>query len=110
MLQFLWDHYFKITNLNRQMTILKFYRPEILFPCFAQLISLSGIGPRTATIMEKRIGKYVIDLAFYFPISIINRCVSPDISGIIPTLLWLPGCLAYILYMTLTGPFLIFHR
>ena len=65
------------------MTILKFYRPEILFPCFAQLISLSGIGPRTATIMEKRIGKYVIDLAFYFPISIINRCVSPDISGII---------------------------
>ena len=47
------------------MTILKFYRPEILFPCFAQLISLSGIGPRTATIMEKRIGKYVIDLAFY---------------------------------------------
>jgi len=65
------------------MTILKFYRPEILFPCFAQLISLSGIGPRTAAIMEKRIGKYVIDLAFYFPISIINRRASPDISEVI---------------------------
>ena len=65
------------------MTILKFYRPEILFPCFAQLISLSGIGPRTAAIMEKRIGKYVIDLAFYFPISIINRFAYPDISKVI---------------------------
>ncbi len=64
------------------MANLNFNRPEILFPCFAQLISLPGIGPRTADIMAKRIGKFAIDLAFYFPVSLIDRSASPDINAI----------------------------
>ena len=64
------------------MANLNFNRPEILFPCFAQLISLQGIGPRTADIMAKRIGSFVIDLAFYFPVSLIDRSASPDINAI----------------------------
>ncbi len=65
------------------MANIKFNRPEILFPCFAELISLSGIGPRTAKIMAKRIGHIIIDLAFYFPVSIIDRTASPQIDQII---------------------------
>ena len=65
------------------MANLNFNRPEILFPCFVQLISLPGIGPKTAKIMEKRIGYFVIDLAFYFPISFIDRRASPDINAIL---------------------------
>ena len=62
------------------MTNLNFHRPEILFACFAQLINLPGIGPQTANIMSKRIGNFTIDLAFYLPISLINRTASPDIN------------------------------
>ena len=64
------------------MANLNFNRPEILFPCFAQLISLQGIGPRTADIMAKKIGNFAIDLAFYFPVSLIDRSASPDINTI----------------------------
>lgn len=64
------------------MANLNFNRPEILFPCFAQLMSLQGIGPRTADIMAKRIGSFAIDLAFYFPVSLIDRSASPDINAI----------------------------
>ena len=64
------------------MANLNFNRPEILFPCFAQLMSLQGIGPRTADIMAKRIGGFVIDLAFYFPVSLIDRSASPEINDI----------------------------
>ena len=62
------------------MTKINLTRPEILFPCFAQLINLPGIGPQTANIMSKRIGNFTIDLAFYLPISLINRTASPDIN------------------------------
>ena len=65
------------------MANIKFNRPEILFPCFAQLTSLTGIGPRIAKMMAKRIGHVVIDMAFYFPVSIIDRTLSPDIDKII---------------------------
>ena len=65
------------------MINIKFNRPEILFPCFAQLISLPGIGPKTAKTMAKRIGLKVIDMAFYFPVSIIDRTASPDLDKII---------------------------
>ena len=65
------------------MANIKFNRPEILFPCFAQLTSLSGIGPKIAGMMAKRIGHAIIDLAFYFPISIIDRSACPDIDKII---------------------------
>ena len=64
------------------MANLNLNRPEILFPYFAQLISLPGIGPRTADIMAKKIGRFAIDLAFYLPISLIDRSASPDINAI----------------------------
>ena len=57
-------------------------RPAILFPLFASLTSLPGIGPRLASIMEKRIGKTIIELLRHAPTNVIDRRARPAISAI----------------------------
>ena len=57
-------------------------RPAILFPLFASLTSLPGIGPRLASIMEKRIGKTIIELLRHAPTNVIDRRARPAISDI----------------------------
>ena len=48
-------------------------RPEILFPLFAPLASLKGVGPRSAGALEKVAGPAVRDLVFLAPQAIVRR-------------------------------------
>lgn len=59
-------------------------RPEILFPLFAKLDSLKGVGPRIATLLEKAAGPHVIDLLWHLPREIIDRRARPTIADAVP--------------------------
>lgn len=48
-------------------------RPEILFPLFAPVTTLKGVGPRMAPLVQKLAGPLVRDLAFYPPNGVIQR-------------------------------------
>ncbi|WP_269717042.1 ATP-dependent DNA helicase RecG [Caulobacter sp. NIBR2454] len=48
-------------------------RPEILFPLFASIGTLKGVGPRVAPLVEKVAGSLVRDLVFLPPQSVIRR-------------------------------------
>ncbi|MFC3070086.1 ATP-dependent DNA helicase RecG [Phenylobacterium soli] len=48
-------------------------RPEILFPLFAPVTSLKGVGPRVAPMLERLAGPIVRDVLFLKPHSIVRR-------------------------------------
>ena len=59
-------------------------RPEILFPLFAPVRSLPGIGPRLASLLSKITGPNIIDLCWHLPIGFIDRRYSPDVANVLP--------------------------
>lgn len=48
-------------------------RPEILFPLFAPITSLKGVGPRVAPLLERVAGPLVRDVLWLQPHSLIHR-------------------------------------
>jgi len=48
-------------------------RPEILFPLFADITTLKGVGPRSAPLVQKVAGPLVRDLLFLTPSGVIQR-------------------------------------
>ncbi|MFI4965962.1 MAG: ATP-dependent DNA helicase RecG [Caulobacterales bacterium] len=48
-------------------------RPEILFPLFAPITALKGVGPRVAPLLERLAGPIVRDVAFLTPHSLVRR-------------------------------------
>ncbi len=65
-------------------------RPEILFPLFAPITNLPGIGPRNGRLMEGLAGPHVADLVWHLPRELVDRRYSPTVaeapSGRIATL------------------------
>ena len=70
-------------KFQRKVTLM---RPMILDPLFAPLSTLPGIGPRTADLYAKLIGREniddckVLDLVFHVPHSLIDRRNQPGIA------------------------------
>jgi ATP-dependent DNA helicase RecG len=48
-------------------------RPEILFPYYAPVTSLKGVGPKLAPALSAHVGEHIRDLAFFMPSGIIKR-------------------------------------
>jgi ATP-dependent DNA helicase RecG len=48
-------------------------RPEILFPYFAGVGTVKGVGPKIAPILEQHAGEHVRDLVFLLPSGVIRR-------------------------------------
>jgi ATP-dependent DNA helicase RecG len=64
-------------------------RPEILFPLYAPITSLKGVGPRVAPLLEKLAGPIVRDVLYLRPHSLVRRTpgtVSTAIEGEVMTL------------------------
>lgn len=65
-------------------------RPDKLFPYFADVTTLPGIGARIGSLLEKLAGRHVIDLLWHLPREIVDRRYSPQVadaeSGRIATL------------------------
>ncbi len=55
-------------------------RPEILFPLFASVTSLPGVGPRSAKPIEALAGPQVVDLCWHLPSAVIDRRYAPKIA------------------------------
>lgn len=60
-------------------------RPEVLFPLFAPVTTLKGVGPRIAPLLEKACGGgWVRDVAFHLPNGLIDRRSVVSIAAAIP--------------------------
>jgi len=55
-------------------------RPEILFPLFAPVTSLPGIGPRLGKLMAKLVGDKVVSLCWHLPSGLIDRRLAPKLA------------------------------
>jgi ATP-dependent DNA helicase RecG len=55
-------------------------RPEILFPLFAPVTSLPGVGPRLGKLMAKLAGDKVVSLCWHLPSSLIDRRLAPKLA------------------------------
>jgi len=55
-------------------------RPQILFPLFAPVTALPGVGPRIAALIAKVAGPDVADLLWHLPVGIIDRRFAPAVA------------------------------
>ena len=55
-------------------------RPEILFPLFAPVTSLPGVGPRIGKLIEQLAGPRVVDLCWHLPSGLVDRRFSPALA------------------------------
>jgi ATP-dependent DNA helicase RecG len=55
-------------------------RPEILFPLFAPVTSLPGVGPRIGKLIEQLAGPRVADLCWHLPSGLVDRRYSPALA------------------------------
>lgn len=59
-------------------------RPEILFPLFATVSTLKGVGPRVAALLEKLDVTRIVDLLWLLPHSHIDRSQRPNVEDAEP--------------------------
>ena len=56
-------------------------RPEILFPLFAEVTALPGVGPQVAKLLGKLGIKRVVDLLWHRPAGLIDRRNRPTVTN-----------------------------
>ena len=56
-------------------------RPDVLFPFFADVTSLSGVGDKVREALSRAMGTRIKDLVFTPPASVIDRSYQPHIAG-----------------------------
>ncbi len=56
-------------------------RPDILFPLFADISTVSGVGPRSADLLGKAMGRRIRDVVLTPPSGLIERKRLPGISS-----------------------------
>lgn len=54
-------------------------RPEILYPLFAEVTRLSGVGARIGKLLGNLAGGHVVDLVWHLPTGVTDRRFSPKI-------------------------------
>jgi ATP-dependent DNA helicase RecG len=59
-------------------------RPAILFPLFADIRTLSGVGPKLEKLIAKVAGPKLADLAFDLPVSVVDRSYRPKLAAAEP--------------------------
>jgi len=55
-------------------------RPQVLFPLFASVTSLPGVGPRFGKLIERLCGPHVADLLWHRPSALIDRRFRPKVT------------------------------
>jgi ATP-dependent DNA helicase RecG len=56
-------------------------RPAILFPLFADIRTLSGVGPKLEKLIAKVAGPKLVDLVFDLPVGVVDRSYRPKLSA-----------------------------
>ena len=61
-----------------------FMRPEILYPLFASISTLKGVGSKTTKLLQNLFsGDKIIDTIFHLPTNLINRSYSPALKDVV---------------------------
>lgn len=55
-------------------------RPSILFPLFAPVTRLGGVGPKIGALIAKAAGERVVDLLWHLPAGIVDRRHAPPVG------------------------------
>ena len=63
-------------------------RPSFLYPLFAPIETLTGIGPRFASLIKSLCGNKVIDLLWHLPSNFIDRRCNVPLSNAINGQIW----------------------
>ena len=65
-------------------------RPQVLFPLFAPVTALPGVGPRLGELIERLAGPRIVDLLWHLPNGLIDRRYAPKVrdakEGLVATL------------------------
>ena len=65
-------------------------RPPILFPLFADIRTLPGVGLKMAPLLERAAGPHVVDMLWHLPTGLVDRRFSPLVAqapeGVVVTL------------------------
>ncbi|HET7086080.1 MAG TPA: ATP-dependent DNA helicase RecG [Rhizomicrobium sp.] len=56
-------------------------RPAILFPLFADIRTLAGVGPKLEKLIAKVAGPKLVDLVFDLPVGVVDRSYRPKLSA-----------------------------
>ncbi len=59
-------------------------RPSILFPLFAEIRTLSGVGPKLEKLIAKVAGPKLVDLIFDLPVGVVDRSYRPRLIAAEP--------------------------
>ena len=59
-------------------------RPPVLFPLFASVNSLKGIGAKTAGFISRLCGDRVVDLIWHLPAALVDRTYAPKLINARP--------------------------
>lgn len=59
-------------------------RPEPLFPLFAPVVSLPGVGPHLGKLVAGIAGEKVVDLLWHLPSGLIDRRYAPTLAEAVP--------------------------
>ena len=57
-------------------------RPSILFPLFAEIQTLSGVGPKLEKLIARVAGPRLVDLTFDLPVGVIDRSYRPKLAAV----------------------------
>ncbi|MEM8588398.1 MAG: ATP-dependent DNA helicase RecG [Pseudomonadota bacterium] len=57
-------------------------RPQILFPLFAEIQTLPGVGSKIAALLTRLAGPHLVDLLWHLPSGVIDRNPVPSIAGL----------------------------
>src|SRR4051812_32448372 len=55
-------------------------RPPILFPLFAEIRTLAGVGPKLEKLIAKVAGPRLVDLVFDLPAGVVDRSYRPKLA------------------------------
>jgi ATP-dependent DNA helicase RecG len=55
-------------------------RPAILFPLFAEIRALSGVGPKLEKLIARAAGPKLVDLIFDLPVGVVDRSWQPKLA------------------------------
>ena len=55
-------------------------RPQVLFPLFAPVTRLAGVGPRIGALIARAAGEKVVDLLWHLPSGVVDRRHSPPVG------------------------------
>src|SRR5206468_12563538 len=56
-------------------------RPAILFPLFADIRTLAGVGPKLEKLIAKVAGPRLVDLVFDLPVGVVDRSYRPKLHA-----------------------------